>query len=207
MPMNTLPGPTDVPVGSVLQNISGPTNSFKRQAIDTAVRYYFVRAFTNGGIAGTFSAGIAGHAISAGGGTGTVTSVSLTEPVEFVVTGSPVTTSGTLAVTKASQTANTVWAGPTSGGAAQPTFRALVAADIPASVVPLFVDDEIVAGSGTAWTLAFSPSPALSLILVQQVSGFGGIVLIAGTDYTLAGAAVTTVNSLSAGVLRAWYRH
>lgn len=29
------------------------------------------------------------------------------------------------------QTANTVFAGPTSGGAAVPTFRALVAADIP----------------------------------------------------------------------------
>src|SRR5262245_5302572 len=64
-------------------------------------------------------------------GTGTVTSVGLTVPAEFAVTGSPVTTAGTLAVSKATQTANTVWAGPTSGGAAQPAFRALVAADMP----------------------------------------------------------------------------
>jgi hypothetical protein len=66
-----------------------------------------------------------------GGGVGTVTSVALTVPSEFSVAGSPVTTSGTLAVTKANQSANTVFAGPTSGGAAAPAFRALVSADIP----------------------------------------------------------------------------
>jgi len=64
-------------------------------------------------------------------GAGTVTSVALTVPSEFSVSGSPVTTSGTLAVTKANQNANLVFAGPTSGSAAAPTFRALVAADIP----------------------------------------------------------------------------
>lgn len=66
-----------------------------------------------------------------GGGSGTVTSVALTMPAIFSVGGSPITTSGTLAVTLATETANTVWAGPTSGGAATPTFRALVSADIP----------------------------------------------------------------------------
>lgn len=77
----------------------------------------------------------------------------------------------------------------------------------PAAATVNFADGETVAGSGTAWTLAHTPSPALSLILVQYVAGFGGIVLIAGTDYTLAGAAITTVNSLSAGVLTGWYRY
>lgn len=67
----------------------------------------------------------------AGSGTGTVTSVALTVPSFLSVAGSPITTSGTLAVTLATQTANTVFAGPTGGGAAAPTFRALVAADIP----------------------------------------------------------------------------
>lgn len=66
---------------------------------------------------------------------GTVTSVALTMPAIFSVAGSPVTSSGTLAVTLAAETANTVWAGPTSGGAATPTFRALVAADLPSSAV------------------------------------------------------------------------
>jgi hypothetical protein len=74
-----------------------------------------------------------GNLIDAGAtpGTGTVTSVALTVPAEFSVSGSPVTTSGTLAVSKATQSANTVFAGPTTGSAAAPTFRALVSADIP----------------------------------------------------------------------------
>ncbi len=66
-----------------------------------------------------------------GGGSGSVTSVALTMPAEFSVSGSPITTSGTIAVTKTNETANTVYAGPTSGGAAAPTFRAVVSADVP----------------------------------------------------------------------------
>ncbi len=65
-------------------------------------------------------------------GGGTVSSVALTMPAEFSVGGSPVTSSGTLAVTKANQSANLVYAGPSSGAAAAPTFRSLVLADIPA---------------------------------------------------------------------------
>lgn len=65
------------------------------------------------------------------GGSGTVTSVGLALPSIFTVSGSPVTTSGTLTGTLNTQTANLVFAGPSSGGAATPTFRALVSADIP----------------------------------------------------------------------------
>lgn len=68
---------------------------------------------------------------SGGGGSGTVTSVALSLPAIFTVSGSPVTTSGTLSATLASQPANTVFSGPSSGGSATPTFRPLVAADIP----------------------------------------------------------------------------
>ena len=66
-----------------------------------------------------------------GGGSGTVTSVGLSLPSVFSVTGSPVTGAGTLTAALASQAVNTVFAGPSSGGSAAPTFRALVAADIP----------------------------------------------------------------------------
>lgn len=62
--------------------------------------------------------------------TGTVTSVGLSLPSIITVSGSPVTTSGTLTGTLATQAANLVWAGPTTGSAAAPTFRSLVAADI-----------------------------------------------------------------------------
>ncbi len=66
-----------------------------------------------------------------GGGGGTVTSVALTAPAEFTVTGSPVTAAGTLVFAKAVQTANYIYAGPTTGAAAAPAFRALVGADVP----------------------------------------------------------------------------
>lgn len=72
---------------------------------------------------------------------------------------------------------------------------------------PNFADDETVSGSGTSWTLAHTPSPSASLQLFQEIAGFGGVLLRQGTDYTLTGAAVTTTNSLTAGVLFAWYRY
>jgi hypothetical protein len=70
-------------------------------------------------------------AIGAGTGSGTVTSVGLSLPNIFSVTNSPVTGSGTLTGALATQNANRVFAGPTTGSAAAPTFRSLVAADIP----------------------------------------------------------------------------
>jgi len=62
---------------------------------------------------------------------GTVTSVALSLPNIFTVSGSPITSSGTLSAALATQAANYMWAGPTTGVDAAPTFRALVAADIP----------------------------------------------------------------------------
>ena len=67
-------------------------------------------------------------------GAGTVTSVGLTAPAIFSVAGSPVTTTGVLALTLVTQTANTFLAGPTGGGAATPAFRAIVPADVPVMV-------------------------------------------------------------------------
>jgi hypothetical protein len=62
---------------------------------------------------------------------GTVTSVSLTTPSIFTVSGSPVTGSGTLGLTLATQAKNTILAGPTTGADATPTMRAMVGADLP----------------------------------------------------------------------------
>lgn len=73
----------------------------------------------------------AGNLSWSSAGSGSVTSLGITAPAEFVVSGSPITTSGTIALTKANQTANQVYAGPTAGAAAQPSFRSLVLADLP----------------------------------------------------------------------------
>lgn len=67
---------------------------------------------------------------------GTVTSVAMTVPSIMSVAGSPITSSGSLDVTLTTEAANLVFAGPASGAAAVPTFRALVAADIPAGGTP-----------------------------------------------------------------------
>jgi hypothetical protein len=69
-----------------------------------------------------------------GGGGGTVTSVGLVLPTGvFDVSGSPVTGAGSITATFDNQAANTVFAGP-DGSSGTPTFRALVAADIPAGI-------------------------------------------------------------------------
>jgi len=67
-------------------------------------------------------------------GSGSVTSVALSDgstiPI-YSISGSPVTSTGTLTFTLSNQNANLVFAGPATGSAAQPTFRSLVASDIP----------------------------------------------------------------------------
>lgn len=70
------------------------------------------------------------------GGGGSVTSVAFAGDgtVLSSTPTSPITTSGTLTASLNTQSANTVLAGPTSGPAAAPTFRAIVAADLPATV-------------------------------------------------------------------------
>jgi hypothetical protein len=71
------------------------------------------------------------------GGSGTVTSVALTGPSIFNFTGSPVTNSGAINITLASQAINTVLAAPPGGGT--PSFRNLNMADIMSSVSGPFV--------------------------------------------------------------------
>lgn len=66
---------------------------------------------------------------SSGGG---VSSVGLSQTgAFFTITGSPITTSGTINLAFATESANTIFAGPISGSAAAPTFRSMVSADVP----------------------------------------------------------------------------
>lgn len=66
----------------------------------------------------------------AGGGSGTVTSVGITAPAMFAVANSPITTSGTIALTLTTQQKSHVLIGPVANPPAAPTFRNLVADDI-----------------------------------------------------------------------------
>lgn len=60
--------------------------------------------------------------------------------------------------------------------------------------------NEVVAGSGTSFTLSHSPSSPSGLLLFA-----GGSALIQGVDYTILGTAITTVNSYSTGQVVAFY--
>ncbi|MEP7234600.1 MAG: hypothetical protein ABI778_04820, partial [Ignavibacteriota bacterium] len=82
-----------------------------------------------GGQVLTMSGGIPSWTTPGSGGS--VTGVGLSMPSIFTVTNSPVTTSGTLTASLNNQVANVVFAGPASGANAPPTFRSLVANDIP----------------------------------------------------------------------------
>jgi len=62
---------------------------------------------------------------------GTVTSVGLALPAQFTVSGSPVTSSGTLTGIWASAAQNYIFAGPAAGGVGIPAFRVLDVADMP----------------------------------------------------------------------------
>ncbi len=125
---------------------------------------------------------------SIGGGDGTVTSVGLTLPSQFSVTGSPVTTSGTLAGAWVNQAANTVLAGPASGADAAPTFRSLVAADITAGGG--------ITGTGTTNRIpVFAGVQALAnSYLLQSASA---ITLDAGKSFIMAGSGTNIIMNLT----------
>jgi hypothetical protein len=116
-----------------------------------------------------------------------VTSVALTMPSGvFNVSGSPVTSSGTLAVSLSSQTANTVFAAPDSVSGT-PSFRSLVVNDLPSNIPNSklqFSSVTISAGTGLSGGGAVSLGGSVSLAI-------GNTGVSAGT-YTLA---TITVNS------------
>jgi hypothetical protein len=112
-------------------------------------------------------------------GIGTVTSVGLTLSVPSIlsgsVSGSPVTSAGTLGATIGLVTQNTatVWAGPTSGGSAAPTFRLLVPTDIPRS-------GQI--ASGAADAILFPAWDQNVFVVTGSVDAMTLATPIAGTD-------------------------
>ena len=113
-------------------------------------------------------------------GSSGVTSVALldgsTSPI-YTISGSPVTTNGTLTFTLANQNANLIFAGPSSGGSTQPGFRSLVSADIPA--------------------LPYSPSALTSAhIFVGSAGNVATDVAVSG-DLTLANTGAFTITNLA----------
>lgn len=118
-----------------------------------------------------------------------VTSVGLSLPAIFTVTGSPVTSSGVLTATLASQSANSVLAGPTSSGAVAPTFRLLVGADLPNPSASTLGGIQSLASTPHEWinTISTSGVPSATQPAFTDISGTlgvsqGGTGLASGTS-------------------------
>jgi hypothetical protein len=122
-------------------------------------------------------------AVWAAAASGTVTSVALSLPSFITVSGSPVTSSGTLTGTLATQTANTIFSGPTTGSAAAPTFRALVGADMTSGTIPSGVTwNGATIGIGYGGTGQTTANAALNALLPSQTSNAGKLLKTNGTD-------------------------
>lgn len=92
------------------------------------------------------------------------------------------TSSGTLTGAFVAQAVNTIFAGPSSGGAATPTFRALTAADIPAVTKLTYVEVSATAstppfntGSFTVVTGMTTTPPAGTYQVSFSSSGTGSV--------------------------------
>jgi len=131
--------------------------------------------------------------VSIGAGGGTVTSVALTAPTQFAVTGSPVTSAGTLAIAWNTQTANTVLAGPTAGAAAAPTYRALVAADISGLVTP----------AGSTTQVQYNNAGAFGAAANFAWDNTNNILTVGPTNTAATGYVGTTFNSSATGTTAA----
>jgi hypothetical protein len=129
-------------------------------------------------------------------GTGTVTSVGLSLPSIIAVTNSPVTTSGTLTGTLTTQAVNSIFAGPSSGTAAAPTFRALTTADIPTLSYGSVTSVSVVSANGLAGTVATAtttPAITLSTSITGLLKGNGTAIsaAVANTDYVPLSTVIT----------------
>jgi len=120
-----------------------------------------------------------------GGGSGTVNSVGLSMPNIFSVSGSPVTTSGTLEATLASQSQRLFLASPVSGSGV-PTFRAIQGNDLPdlSASYDFYGSWNMKVNTATTKMILKSGS-------AQYSTMFNGINLIAGENITLTESSIS----------------
>src|ERR1700723_205495 len=158
------------------------SGSFAGYSVATSFVGGIITAFSASGAgtgkSGTLKPGATatnGYITSLGSGSyGTVSSVSLSVPSGLSVSGSPVTSSGTLTITWSSQSANLVLASP-DGSSGTPTFRAIAPADL-GSIYRAGSVAVTVLG-GVTYTVTFSSAlPSTNYAIALSVGGIGATV-------------------------------
>jgi hypothetical protein len=109
---------------------------------------------------------------------GTVGSVGLADtsgsPI-FNISNSPITTSGTIDMTLANQSAAQVFAGPATGSAAQPTFRSLATTDFPSAGQNTVLAGPLSGGSGTPTYRALTSADGVMTLTGTAQPFSGGV--------------------------------
>lgn len=138
----------------------------KLQAFSVALLVWL--AFTGFAVAQSVGGGpMVGGYSGGGGGSGTVTSAGLADSTNtFNVTGTPVTTTGTLTLGSFKNQAAHTFLGNTTGGSAAPSFSALTTADMPA-------------GTGTVTSAALVDSTGTFTVTGSPVTTTGSLTLSA----------------------------
>ena len=132
----------------------------------------------------------AGTLSCAGTGTGTVTSVAMSVPSWLSVSGSPVTSSGTLAVTAATgQTQNEFLATP-NGSSGAVSLRSIVAADLPTATTSALGVMEVGTGLSVSSGIVTPTFGTGSNQVVQ-----GGVITAAGPTGSATVAPIITYNA------------
>lgn len=120
---------------------------------------------------------------AAGGGSGTVTSVSQTVPTSFLsIAGSPITTSGTLALGLTSAAADTVWGNPTGSSAtpiytSSPVLTSVITTGSGNGFVGLDSSTACVSGTTCADYLSYVSAGLLSLDTTTLGNGLAALQL------------------------------
>jgi len=153
---------------------------------------------TSGQVLSSTVTGTQWVAASAGSGTVTSFSAGALSPL-FTTSVATATTTPALSFSLNTQTENTVFAGPTSGSAATPTFRSLVAADIP-SLSGIYL---ALAGGTMTGVLTLEASAAGLKDAAGSAGSSGQVLTINGSGYPIWTAPATsgTVTTFSAGNL------
>ena len=123
---------------------------------------------------------------------GASATTNLTMPAEFTVTGSG---PGTIVVTKAAESPNTFWRGPTSGGSSPPTFGPLIPADF-TGVQRQSYNFGVDVGAANAYAVVLSP------VVTAYTTGLK--VAFLAVNANGGGASTLAVNGLAAKAIKKW---